>query len=145
MSSLLYLYVIGCILSGNLTEPTTSVISDSPSTRTTTTNNYYSIATNTILTIDSISGTGMTYTEPIGSGIMTSMDYSSSGMTEHAASISENTLFSHFSSSTPRIIKTTVTISNTFQSSITPATTPNYDNPGMSAILVISHNAHSQH
>ena len=89
-------------MSGNLTEPTTSVISDSPSTRTTNTNNY-STATNIILTIDSISGTGMTYTEPIGSEIMTSMDYSSSGMTEHAASISENTLFSHFSFSAPHI------------------------------------------
>ena len=104
---------------------TSAVISVSPSTRKITTN--IPTTTNVILTINSLpehSSNGV-MTEPSGSG-MSFIDLSSSGITEHADSISENTFSSHFSSSTSHILKTMTTIDNTLQNSITPTTTPIY-------------------
>ena len=134
------------------------MISVSPSTKTITTN--IPTTTNVIFTINSLpehSSNGV-MTEPrdrragyakgegegegdakgnrkgSGSG-MSFIDLSSSGITEHADSISENSISSHFSSSTSHILKTMTTIDNTLQNSITPTTTPR----GRSNILVIFH------
>ena len=94
------------------------MISDSPSTRKITTN--IPTTTNVILTINSLpehSSNGV-MTEPSGSR-MSFIDLSSSEITEPADSISENSISSHFSSSTSHILKT---IDNTLQN--TPPTTP---------------------
>ena len=113
------------------------MISVSPSTKTITTN--IPTTTNVIFTINSLpehSSNGV-MTEPSGSG-MSFIDFSGSGITEHANIISENTFSSHFSSSTSHILKTMITIDNTLQNSITPTTTPR----GRSNIsyTVITHN-----
>ena len=98
------------------TTTTSNVISVTPST--TTTNTF--TTTVVIFSSMSITGSRVTLIDPGGSGmtIVPSLTVSSYS----------NPLSSH-------TVENTVTIDNTFQSSITFTTTPNNDSPGRSVIL----------
>ena len=98
------------------TTTTSNMISVTPST--TTTNTF--TTTVEIFSSMSITDSRVTLIDPGGNGMTTEPSLTVSSYSDP--------LCSH-------IVENTVTIDNTFQSSITFTTTPNNDNPGRSVIL----------